>query len=190
MMKKLIHTGAIWSGLIFSLCFFFSVSLFPGRQSGFSEPPGPLSKVHGELGGAANCVRCHETRGKIAPTKCLNCHQDLASRVSAGRGYHKDKGEDCAVCHQEHQGVDVPLVQWQPADFDHAETGYLLTGAHQKVKSCERCHNPAHGPKRIYSKTFFITDNRCFTCHQDAHRGSQPECTDCHTSLDWRVDIW
>ena len=40
------------------------------------------------------------------------------------------------------------------------------------------------------SKSVFINDKGCTACHMDNHRGQHPTCTDCHTTRDWRVDIW
>lgn len=179
--------------LISSLCVVCLVvvaGIYPCLGVEVSAAPGKLSNVHAALQGAENCTRCHTAEKKIEPGKCLACHRELQQRIKAGTGYHKDKNEECSACHQEHNGENHSLVQWDTESFDHSETGYLLTGMHQKVKTCELCHTPANAPPRKYSRTYFLEDNRCSACHTDAHRGNHPNCTECHTTKDWSVDIW
>jgi len=164
--------------------------LLPGQEPGLTKSPGELSQVHTGLSGRNYCGKCHSAAQEIEPANCLKCHEELALRIKAGKGFHRDKQEDCGVCHSEHNGKDYRLVQLDRADFDHSETGYSLSGAHQKITSCDRCHHGKNSPPRKYTKSFLLKDNRCSACHKDAHRGNQPVCTDCHTTKDWSVDIW
>ncbi|NTV81322.1 MAG: cytochrome c family protein, partial [Candidatus Aminicenantes bacterium] len=94
------------------------------------EIPGPLSAAHAAKPGDAGCAQCHQAPGEISPAKCLACHVEIASRIAAKSGFHRDKAGDCAVCHAEHQGRNANIVPLDPADFDHAETGADLQGAH------------------------------------------------------------
>jgi hypothetical protein len=171
-------------------CCLLAAVFFTFGQDGTSGQPGKLSKVHGELEGPKSCTKCHSSAKKIAPAKCLSCHKELSRRIKEGRGFHADKQEECADCHAEHNGENPRLAQWDRGSFDHSETGYTLTGAHQKIKTCERCHHAGNSPPRKYSQTFLLNNNRCSACHKDAHRGNQPICTDCHGTKDWSVDIW
>lgn len=171
-------------------CFLTAAILTPGQQPITPESPGKLSKVHGDLSGPDNCTKCHSPAKKIEPTRCLSCHKELDRRIKAGTGFHRDKTEDCDGCHSEHNGENHKLVELHPADFDHSETGYSLTGAHREIKACERCHNSKNSPPGKHSRTFLIKDNCCSACHKDSHRGNQPICTDCHNTEDWNVDIW
>ncbi len=189
-MKKIKHNKRIFIYSTVVLCFLAGSYLISDQESGSAEAPGLLSKVHEELSGPGNCAKCHTTAGKIAPANCLECHQDIARRIETGKGFHQDKKEDCADCHTEHNGSDYNLIQWEPADFDHTETGYPHTGAHREIKTCDACHHSKNAPPRKFSRSFLLNDNRCSACHKDAHRGEQPVCTDCHTTNDWRVDIW
>ncbi len=189
-MKKIRYMKKTFIYPLFSLCFLFASSFIPCQELDLQESPGELSKVHEGLRGVKNCVKCHTAKKEIDASKCLYCHKELALRISAGKGFHKEKGEECAACHQEHNGENVPLIQWDIEEFDHSETGYLLTGSHRKVTDCDKCHTSANAPPRKYSKTFFLKDNRCSACHKDIHNGYHPNCIDCHTTKDWRVDIW
>lgn len=52
--------------------------------------PGPLSKAHQSLTGTTQCSSCHQF-GTSTPTfKCLDCHKEVAQRLSANHGYHAD----------------------------------------------------------------------------------------------------
>src|SRR5689334_18797029 len=81
--------------------------------------PGPLSKAHSFLDGATNCTSCHKVRAQ-ATLKCLECHTEIAARISAGRGLHArlvapgTASQTCAKCHSEHNGATFPLIRWQP----------------------------------------------------------------------------
>ncbi len=94
------------------------------------EIPGPLSAFHAAKPGESDCAACHTAPGKVSPAKCLACHTEIASRIAAQTGFHRDKAEDCAVCHAEHQGRQANIVPLDPSDFDHSETGADLQGAH------------------------------------------------------------
>jgi hypothetical protein len=169
-----------------------SISLLFPYQDKNTDPPsqGSLSKVHNHIAGMDNCIKCHTKEKEIDPAKCLTCHKDLATRIQSERGYHRDKKEECGICHQEHQGDNHQLIQWDITDFDHSETGYQLTGLHKKIKECQKCHNPGSKPNPKNTKSYLIKDNRCSACHQDAHRGNFPNCTECHSTREWKVDIW
>jgi Class III cytochrome C family len=76
--------------------------------------PGSLSKPHQSLNGATNCTSCHKFGGQAA-LKCLDCHNEISSRVSAHKGLHATynippgSSRECARCHSEHNGEDFPL---------------------------------------------------------------------------------
>ena len=118
--------------------------------------PGKLSLVHAGLSGIKNCALCHTEKKKVDPGKCLTCHKDLAARIQAGRGYHRDKGKNCLPCHPEHQGEKFPLIDWDSKKFSHAETGFPLSGLHKKISDCAACHATANALKREMSKTYLL----------------------------------
>lgn len=60
--------------------------------------------------------------------------------------------------------------------FDHAATGFPLTGQHGSV-ACATCHVPNRSLKRD-----------CNSCHQDAHGGRlSSSCDTCHVAIGWKV---
>ncbi|MEN8221623.1 MAG: hypothetical protein ABFR36_00075 [Acidobacteriota bacterium] len=154
------------------------------------ESPGGLSRAHDHLNGAKSCFNCHDREYNIKYSKCLECHTALDKRIRSGKGYHQNKSEDCESCHQEHKGKGAELIQWDPKDFDHEETGYTLTGAHKKIKNCSLCHSGPNSFIGKNSRSYLLKETKCITCHEDAHNKMYPVCTDCHSTIDWRVDIW
>lgn len=162
--------------------------------------PGKLSRPHAELEGVRQCTACHELRkpGASAP-RCLQCHELLRTRIAAGRGYHASvKDRNCGECHKEHFGREFELVRLDTASFEHAETGFVLRGAHVRV-DCGACHSAtlvkaadvrAHpGGAAFLGRTMLGLPTDCAGCHaaDDAHgpqfRGRA--CEDCHGEADW-----
>jgi len=164
--------------------------------------PGPLSQAHQSLSGTSQCASCHQFGSSTPTFKCLDCHREVAQRLSAHDGYHarlelkNRNGKDCVRCHLEHNGADFPLVHWEPSlkQFDHRQTGYPLEGKHAGL-SCEQCHTPQkmvpadralvkYGDPK---KSFFGLAAECQTCHTDPHKGQLgSNCTQCHTVFDWK----
>jgi hypothetical protein len=148
----------------------------------FLVSPGPLARAHSDLAGIKNCVSCHAPGKGVEPERCLACHQDLAQRVRAGRGFHRTKAKECIACHPDHQGEAFSMVRWNLSEFDHRETGYPILGLHLRVAQCSECHRPPLAPARLKSATFLLNDARCLACHADPHRGRLgADCERCHT---------
>ena len=149
--------------------------------------PGPLSAAHAAKPGEASCAACHEEPGKVSPKKCLACHAEIGSRISAGTGYHRDKADDCAVCHAEHQGREASIVPLDPSDFDHSETGAVLLGAHLRPKTCDACHTKANAVPRSQGRSYLLKTPGCRGCHAPPHPGRQEDCLACH---DGKQENW
>jgi len=76
-------------------------------------------------------------------------------------------------------------LAWQPSSFDHNQTRFQLTGAHQAVV-CDDCHRDGQ---------FAGTPMDCFSCHQtDFQQVTDPnhvagnfpqDCLSCHTVAAW-----
>ncbi len=116
---------------------------------------------------AAACESCHtQAKWTGLGTTCASCH--------AKDDPHAGKlGTDCASCHTE--------KGWKPATFDHAVTGFSLTGAHAGP-SCEACHA---------GSAFKGTSATCESCHASAkpvtHSGVMGgACASCHTTVAWK----
>ena len=152
--------------------------------------PGPLSRPHLSLNGPTNCASCHKFGGQAA-LKCLECHTEIAGRLSSHRGLHatynipSGSSQECARCHSEHNGEDFPLIKWDIKTFNHKDTGYLLEGKHAGL-ACNKCHNPSHitPPERTtikttdLNRTYLGLSDACVTCHEDQHKGRLgPACS-------------
>lgn len=151
------------------------------------DVPGPLSAAHASKPGAADCSACHSAPAKVSPAKCLACHAEIATRIAAQQGYHRDKGDDCAVCHAEHQGAQTEIMPLDITNFDHSETGADLQGAHVKAKPCDVCHTPASSYPRSQGRSFLLRVPGCRGCHAPPHPGRQDDCLACHTQVSWAV---
>ena len=133
----------------------------------------------------------------------MECHTEIATRLASNRGLHVrlvppgSASQGCAKCHSEHNGVDFPLIRWQPsiAQFDHRTTGWPLEGKHAGLR-CEQCHTAAHisvADKatikiKDLNRTFLGLPTACVGCHEDKHQGRLgTSCHECHSTSDWRV---
>lgn len=165
--------------------------------------PGELSNNHSRWDSLAHCDKCHSTGKKIDRDKCLSCHLPLQNRIRQHKGFHGQKRvrtATCQSCHPEHRGKDTPLIHWQQTEkiksgtfnrdqFNHAQTGWPLRGAHGKAK-CKSCHQPRlirDDSVLKYIRThpkatpFQGLSTRCVDCHFDEHRGQlKTKCDKCH----------
>lgn len=108
-------------------------------------------------------------------TTCGSCHRDE---------HRGDLGEECGRCHTQ--------TAWIPASgFDHALSGFPLTGKHQPV-ACLKCHQlmtdrptAADFDYRRYRGVPFAN---CTSCHTDTHAGKLGDkCSSCHSTEGWRL---
>lgn len=174
-----------WPVLVFVTAFLWSQ-----QQYTVDDAPGPMSTAHRVSPGLKNCAQCHNDDLEVVPQKCLACHPELALRIEASRGFHRDKTEDCNVCHTEHQGEETKLVDWDIKDFDHEETGYSLLGKHKEIMDCQKCHSAENSFPRKITVSYLLKDSRCLSCHGSRHPGQQDDCQVCHGQNNWRVKIW
>ena len=171
-----------------------ALSILGGRSAHAQISPGELSRAHQKLEGISGCTSCHAMGHAITADNCYSCHQELASRVKAGRGLHATfSGKACVDCHKEHHGRDFDLVRMERSSFDHRATGFVLEGRHAGLK-CEQCHRAEKitaqdvlaRPGLIAAGTFLGLSANCASCHTDPHKGGLGEtCTSCHTNSAW-----
>lgn len=80
----------------------------------------------------------------------------------------------CEECHSPASWKTMTL----PSKFDHAKTGFALTGQHA-VAQCTKCHT---------NLKFAVAGKRCADCHKDMHRSQLgAACERCHTPGSWLV---
>lgn len=148
-------------------------------------------------------MRCHQVSAGSPGFRCLECHQEIATRLAQKRGLHSayvaanGGSNGCARCHSEHNGEKFVLVHWDPspARFDHSKTGFFLDGKHVGL-TCAKCHTPDKIPTEEklkltatdLNRTFLGLSTSCAGCHEDKHRGQLgSKCAQCHNTNDWKV---
>lgn len=165
--------------------------------------------LHGRLADSRNCRACHtehrgahatltnlkhfdhecarfKLTGKHAAVACASCHvNDLykdtpqaCSSCHTEPGSHKARGFD-SNCNKCHSTDTWDLAGVAGGTFDHARTGFPLTGRHHTV-ACASCH--AGG-------VFAGTPQTCAFCHKEpvSHkpRGFGDHCGKCHSTDTW-----
>ena len=170
---------------LFAICFL----AFPAKTAHAQFiSPGPLTKCHTDLEGDSHCNDCHSGGKKVDDGKCIACHDGIKKEIDAKRGYHGATlaGKECSPCHVEHIGLNARLVRWPNADetkFDHAQSGWTLTGKHAETK-CTDCHK---GVTKIGFTTYLGLTSSCGSCHKDPHQGRLGQaCEKCHDTTDFK----
>ncbi len=120
------------------------------------------------------CAQCH-VNGNYSFTNaaCINCHQNDYNGANSPN--HRAAGfpQDCTLCHT--------TVQWMGAKFDHATTGFSLTGTHTSLQ-CAQCH---------VNNNFGLTSGACINCHLNDFNGTNnpphksQDCSLCHSTVNW-----
>ncbi len=157
--------------------------------------PGPLTLGHKNLEhGGSDCLKCHDTGNGVPNNKCLTCHTRVQSSITKGDTLHaRVKEQPCISCHTDHKGRNFNPTQVDRKAFDHAKTGFPLTGSHQKVK-CEKCHTQQHKNKagKAVGMEFLGLKQSCVACHKkdDIHhfppKQARLECSVCHNTTTWK----
>ena len=103
------------------------------------------------------CSDCHSNNNyNLTSTTCVSCH--LKDFKNATNPNHVPAGfaQACETCHN--------TSAWQPATFDHTNSGFPLTGAHTvPPRQCSDCH---------VNNNYSITTTACVSCHQTAYNNA------------------
>ncbi|MDT8445302.1 MAG: cytochrome c3 family protein [bacterium] len=161
--------------------------------------PGPLSKSHFYLETTLGCMQCHTLNKGVSDLLCLECHQEIKSRIDQRLGWHgleANRSKDCLSCHTDHKGREGKL--FDPAQVDHSKLKLDLTGKHQPLK-CEECHQPKYQSEAVRSlkidqrkregETFLGLTEDCLSCHGKEHgpQFQDQQCSSCHTDQAWSL---
>lgn len=100
--------------------------------------------------------------------------QTSGSTSRSSRHASLTEGVDCSNCHTA-DSWDMAGGAGAGRGFDHARTGFPLTGRHA-LSTCVECHRPSVSIRR-----------ECVSCHEDDyHQGRLGrQCDRCHTSSSW-----
>ncbi len=162
------HNSTSWSG-----------AAFDHSTTGFT-----LTGAHVAL----QCTQCHNTTFSpsgaytLTSTTCVSCHLKDFQGTTTPNHVQSGFAQTCQQCHN--------TTSWTGAAFDHASTGFTLTGAHVALQ-CTQCHNTTFSPSGAYS----LTSNACVTCHlKDFQGATTPNhvqsgfaqtCEQCHNTISW-----
>ncbi len=123
------------------------------------------------------CVDCHIDNQLDLPRDCIGCHRTDFENVIDPDHISGGFPDDCVFCHSD--------IAWSPATFNHEQTAFPLTGAHNFL-ACENCHQNGQ---------FSGTPFDCYDCHNGDYNSVQDpdhaannfeiDCTQCHTTNGW-----
>jgi len=150
----------------------------------------PASFDHSTVGFAltgahatVQCAQCHVNNNyNLTVTTCVSCH--LKDFQNTNNPNHVQQGfaQTCQTCHN--------TAAWQPATFNHANSGFPLTGAHATLQ-CAQCH---------INNNYNITNTTCVSCHLKDFQGTTspnhvqanfPQtCQQCHSTTSWGSANW
>ncbi|HLW97862.1 MAG TPA: hypothetical protein VKR82_04395 [Candidatus Acidoferrales bacterium] len=129
------------------------------------------------------CTSCH-LNGNFtnAPTDCYGCHKPDYDGTNAPPHAAAGFATTCQTCHT--------TTSWAGVVFNHATTGFPLTGTHVTTP-CASCH---------INNNYSLTDPTCKACHTPDYNGtnnpphaaaSYPlDCTLCHNTVNWTSSTW
>jgi predicted CXXCH cytochrome family protein len=133
-----------------------------------------LTGAHTSLG----CTQCH-ANGNYTNTSasCSSCHMKDYNGTTNPNHVSAGLPTDCAVCHS--------TTSWAGATFNHANTGFPLTGAHTPL-NCSSCHA---------NNVFTGLSPNCASCHlTNYNQTTSPNhvaaalpqtCQVCHSTTAW-----
>ena len=125
------------------------------------------------------CSDCHIGNNyNLTSTACISCHLKDYDNTTNPNHVAGGFAQTCDTCHN--------TSAWQPATFDHAKSGFPLTGAHTvPPRQCSDCHT---------NNNYNITVTTCISCHQNdyanatspvPHAGFPTGCQQCHDTVQW-----
>jgi nitrate/TMAO reductase-like tetraheme cytochrome c subunit len=133
---------------------------------------------------ATPCFACHKKTEKWSfreiGIRCNDCHEDIHDPYLDTKYY---PGSDCKICHTANT--------WSEINFDHAKTGFTLTGAHL-AKTCRSCHFIKDDSGNVNQRFSGLTSS-CVNCHKDVHArqfeiDGVSDCNRCHDSSNWKAN--
>jgi len=144
---------------------------FNHANSGF-----PLTGAHATL----QCAQCHINNNyNLTNTACVGCHLKDYQTTTDPNHVSANFPQTCEQCHN--------TTNWGGATFNHASTGFALTGAHTSLQ-CSQCH--INGNYNLTS-----ANTTCVSCHLTDYQkttdpnhvqaGFSQSCEQCHNTSSW-----
>ena len=103
------------------------------------------------------CTDCHINNNyNLNTTACVSCHLKDYQGTTAPNHAQSGFPQTCEQCHD--------TVLWTDATFNHATTGFALTGMHTvPPRACADCH---------INGNYKLNSTACVTCHQADYNGA------------------
>ena len=126
------------------------------------------------------CTDCHVNNNYNLNTgACVSCHLKDFQGTTNPNHVTANFPQTCDQCHD--------TTNWMNATFNHASTGFPLTGLHMvPPRQCTDCH---------VSNNYSLNSTACITCHLKDYQGTTnpnhvssnfPQtCDQCHTTSTW-----
>jgi len=127
------------------------------------------------------CTDCHVNNNyNLTSTACVSCHQtDYNNATTPVNHVAAGFPTTCETCHD--------TVQWTDGTFNHATTGFTLTGNHTvPPRQCTDCH---------VNNNYALNSTACVTCHLKDYQGTTnpnhvtagfpQQCELCHDTTVW-----
>ena len=127
------------------------------------------------------CTDCHVNNNyNLTSTACVSCHQtDYNNATTPVNHVAASFPTTCETCHD--------TVLWTHGTFNHATTGFNLTGAHTvPPRLCTDCH---------VNNNYALNSTLCYSCHQKDYAGTTnpahasagfpTTCELCHDTTTW-----
>ncbi|HTT21516.1 MAG TPA: hypothetical protein VMG82_21485, partial [Candidatus Sulfotelmatobacter sp.] len=126
------------------------------------------------------CTDCHVNNNyNLTSTACVTCHLKDYQGTTNPNHVTANFPQTCDTCHD--------TTNWMDATFNHASTGFALTGLHTvPPRQCTDCH---------VSNNYSLNSAACVTCHLKDYQGTTnpnhvtanfPQtCNQCHDTSNW-----
>jgi hypothetical protein len=134
----------------------------------------PLTGAHQTL----PCTQCHVNGNyNLTTSACASCHMKDYQGTTDPNHVQAQLPQTCQGCHN--------TTSWAGATFNHATTGFTLTGAHATLQ-CSQCH---------VNGNYSLNTGACSSCHMKDFQGTTDPnhvqggfpttCDSCHTTVSW-----
>jgi hypothetical protein len=126
------------------------------------------------------CTDCHVNNNyNLTTTACVSCHLKDYQSTTNPNHVTANFPQTCDQCHS--------TSNWTSATFNHASTGFPLTGMHTvPPRACTDCH---------VNNNYSINTTACVSCHLKDYQGTTnpnhvssnfPQtCDQCHDTTNW-----
>ncbi|MBC8196330.1 MAG: hypothetical protein H8E60_00435 [Candidatus Marinimicrobia bacterium] len=137
------------------------------------------------------CSNCHDSNNwsnnflHVVNDACESCH--MPDYENATNPNHSQLSTSCINCHTD-------ITTWGGAEFNHDETGFILSGSHQ-LADCEQCHsegnyNLPNSCEGCHNENGIASSNSTQSNYDHSTHVINQDCEKCHNDLDWGNNLF